>query len=528
MLGYVLEQRIRVSAAENVVGDVAKGIEPTLSSVCLLIQPRVGDGDSRLRGQHDQGFLILHREPSSTPLLGEINVAEYLAHRLYRRTQERMHRRVIGWESDGSGMVCDVRDPDWSWLANQEPEHAAPARRGSDEPPLLGRNSSRDKLHQLTRLSDDSQRSVAGVCNLGGQVDDPLQHDRKRKLGCESEPGLEEHILAIAAMGHRRRMYACRAGRRIGTIDPSGSGLLALVQPSERWKAVVMGTANGFKSILLATDGSPESSSAADAAISLALGSSAQVTVIHGWTLEVHHQHGYWDVEVRGEAERLVDAVVSRLRAAGVRSDRVISQADGKHVAAAVAVAASDFKADLVIVGSRGLSEWQSMFKHSVSHQLLSTLDCPLLVVRGRSLGADGGARRILLAIAGGDDIAPGVRAASAAAAAPGSKVLVVHVTQALTAEAVAYVEPDDEVAATMASTIKLLSDAEVTAEGVVTHSGPVALVIADIASRWQADLIVAGSSRMGNLAGLLLGSVSHDLLHVADRPVLIAARAGS
>ena len=289
-----------------------------------------------------------------------------------------------------------------------------------------------------------------------------------------------------------------------------------------------MGTSNGFKSILLATDGSPESSSAADAAISLALGSSAQVTVIHVWNLEVHHQHGYWDVEVRGEAERLVDAVVSRLRAAGVRSDRVISQADGKHVAAAVAVAASDFKADLVIVGSRGLSEWQSMFKHSVSHQLLSTLDCPLLVVRGRSLGADGGARRILLAIAGGDDIAPGVRAASAAAAAPGSKVLVVHVTQALTAEAVAYVEPDDEVAATMASTIKLLSDAEVTAEGVVTHSGPVALVIADIASRWQADLIVAGSSRMGNLAGLLLGSVSHDLLHVADRPVLIAARAGS
>ena len=79
-----------------------------------------------------------------------------------------------------------------------------------------------------------------------------------------------------------------------------------------------------------------------------------------------------------------------------------------------------------------------------------------------------------------------------------------------------------------MASTIKLLSDAEVTAEGVVTHSGPVALVIAEIASRWQADLIVAGSSRMGNLAGLLLGSVSHDLLHVADRPVLIAARAGS
>ena len=289
-----------------------------------------------------------------------------------------------------------------------------------------------------------------------------------------------------------------------------------------------MGTANGFKRILLATDGSPESSSAADAAISLALSSSAQVTVIHVWNLEVHHRHGYWDVEVRNEAEQLVDAVVSRLRAAGVRADRVISRADSKHVAAAVAVAASDFKADLVIVGSRGLSEWQSMFKHSVSHQLLSTLDCPLLVVRGRPIEADGGARRILLAIAGGDDIPAGVRAASAAAAAPGSKVLVVHVTQMLTAEAVAYVEPDDEVAATMASTIKLLSDAGVAADGVVTHSGPVAMVVAEIASNWRADLIVTGSSRIGDLASLLLGSVSHDLLHVADRPVLIAERVSS
>ena len=50
---------------------------------------------------------------------------------------------------------------------------------------------------------------------------------------------------------------------------------------------------------------------------------------------------------------------------------------------------------------------------------------------------------------------------------------------------------------------------------------------MADIASDWKADLIVSGSSRMGNLAALILGSVSHDLLHVTDRPVLIAQRVG-
>ena len=40
-----------------------------------------------------------------------------------------------------------------------------------------------------------------------------------------------------------------------------------------------------------------------------------------------------------------------------------------------------------------------------------------------------------------------------------------------------------------------------------------------------KADLIVVGSSRMGDIGSLFLGSVSHDLLHMTDRPVLVAER---
>jgi nucleotide-binding universal stress UspA family protein len=49
--------------------------------------------------------------------------------------------------------------------------------------------------------------------------------------------------------------------------------------------------------------------------------------------------------------------------------------------------------------------------------------------------------------------------------------------------------------------------------------------VVADAASRWQADLIILGSSRIGDLGSLLFGSVTHDLLRGPDLPVLLAER---
>lgn len=285
-----------------------------------------------------------------------------------------------------------------------------------------------------------------------------------------------------------------------------------------------MTTEQNFKKILLATDGSQESVAAADSTIALARSSNAEVKVVHVWNLEVHHRHGHWDVEVRSEAQQLVDSAVSRMRAAGVGAEGEILHADSDHIATAIAGEARNFNADLVVVGSRGLSDWQAMRKHSVSHQLLAKLDCPLLVVRSRPAGAV----RIIIAVAGGDDVAPAAGAATAVAS-PGTKALVVHVAQAIFgAQGFAYVEPEEEASETVARTVKLLTEAGITASALVAHAEPVGDVIAKVAREWDADLIVTGSSRMGDIASAILGSVSHDLLRVSDRAVLIAERATS
>jgi nucleotide-binding universal stress UspA family protein len=280
-----------------------------------------------------------------------------------------------------------------------------------------------------------------------------------------------------------------------------------------------------FERILLATDGSEASKAAVDATIAIAKSPTAKVRVAHVWNLEVHHRHGHWDVEMRSTAEKLVDATVERLFRAGVMAEREICRADSKHVAAAIACAAKAFEADLVVIGSRGLSDWQSLTQHSVSHQLLCGLDCPVLIVRGAANGVPVKVSKVLLAIAGGDDLAPGVRAA-VTVAHPDASVMVVHVAQAIIGvQGFAYVETGDEIRETMAQACRLLGDAGVEVHGVVAHEGPVAKAVAEIATEWDADLIVIGSSRMGDIGSLFLGSVSHDLLHIADRPVLIAER---
>jgi len=275
-----------------------------------------------------------------------------------------------------------------------------------------------------------------------------------------------------------------------------------------------MDIARRFERVLLATDGSEAARSAVDATIALAKSPAAKVRVAQVWNLEIRHRHGNADVEVRREAGKLVAATVERLFGAGIIAEREICRADGNHVAAAIACAAKVFGADLVVIGSQGLSDWRSLTQRSSTNEMLCGLDCPVLIVRGLPTGAAISPSRIILAIAGGEDLDPNLRAAFAVARR-GASVMVVHVAQAIFGlHGFAFLESPEEIRETIALACRMLTDAGVQAHGVVAHEGPVAQTVAKIATDWDADLIVVGSSRMGDIGSLFLGSVSHDLLH--------------
>jgi nucleotide-binding universal stress UspA family protein len=84
--------------------------------------------------------------------------------------------------------------------------------------------------------------------------------------------------------------------------------------------------------------------------------------------------------------------------------------------------------------------------------------------------------------------------------------------------------ESEDDAETAVRSAVDELTAAGVTAHGVIRDAifGHAAREILDDARQHEADVIVMGSRGRGDLAGLLLGSTAHKVIHLADLPVLV------
>jgi len=133
--------------------------------------------------------------------------------------------------------------------------------------------------------------------------------------------------------------------------------------------------------------------------------------------------------------------------------------------------------------------------------------------------------KRILVAVDGSDYSRRAIPAAIEVAKKFGSEVFVVHVHEHDLGRAAAYpVESDDQADEIVAEAIATIRGAGVSAEGEVrvAFMGKVADEIVEAAANRGANLIVMGSRGLSDVAGLLLGSVTHKVLHLAHVAVLI------
>ncbi|MGN6243485.1 MAG: universal stress protein [Motilibacteraceae bacterium] len=134
---------------------------------------------------------------------------------------------------------------------------------------------------------------------------------------------------------------------------------------------------------------------------------------------------------------------------------------------------------------------------------------------------------RLLVAVDGSEGAAKAVREAGRLAAAAGASVLVVHQRSDVPAPHGPVEDPEGEAAAERvvddaAAALNAAGVADVERRVVRGLAGEEARALLDVAREAGADIVVVGSRGLGRLEGLLLGSVSTKLVHLADRPVLV------
>ena len=136
-----------------------------------------------------------------------------------------------------------------------------------------------------------------------------------------------------------------------------------------------------FERILLAVDGSETSLRTVPVTRETAVRFGAEVTVLHV------REHEYsWgsdiDLETPDEATELVDGIVRQLKEEGVSARPEVRRVVLGLAPQEILRVAKDIDAQLIVMGTRGLTDWAGLLLGSVAHKVVHHATCPVLLVR--------------------------------------------------------------------------------------------------------------------------------------------------
>ena len=136
-----------------------------------------------------------------------------------------------------------------------------------------------------------------------------------------------------------------------------------------------------FERILVAVDGSPKSEKTIEIALDLARRYGSAVTVVH---VREYERYEGDDVDLGPPipADQLVQDVLNRFDAAGIEASGEIRRVSSGDTPEQIVEVAKQSQADLIVMGSRGMTEWKSLLLGGVANKVVHHATCPVLLVR--------------------------------------------------------------------------------------------------------------------------------------------------
>lgn len=293
---------------------------------------------------------------------------------------------------------------------------------------------------------------------------------------------------------------------------------------------------SNIRTIIIAVDESPESRAAVicGGALCARLGSRAILLhVSHRNPLDVppwlrdDHPTAYSHDAVR----TLLETDAALMHEAGAKEVAIHVRVGA--VPRVIADCATDFDADLIVLGRRGLGDAEGLILGSVSHEVEHLVDCPVMTVTDNTPACR--MRNILLAV---DDSSHAIRAAEVAgelAGASDAKLTIMYVmpdspplaageemARRVEYRQIANREAEEQKA------VGILDRAARRAQRYgaieierIIESGRPGRVIALRAAEIDADAICLGRRGLGTVGGLLHRSTSHKVSKEADGTVI-------
>jgi nucleotide-binding universal stress UspA family protein len=147
-----------------------------------------------------------------------------------------------------------------------------------------------------------------------------------------------------------------------------------------------------YTRILVAIDSSTTAQKALDEAIRLATALGASLCIAHAADESSLAQHGmglgtYINIDkvkddIRSSSNELLDQAIAKATAGGCKAERLLIESTKKRVAEMIAEAASQWNADLIVVGTHGRRGFERMLVGSVAENLVRIVTTSLLLVR--------------------------------------------------------------------------------------------------------------------------------------------------
>lgn len=135
-----------------------------------------------------------------------------------------------------------------------------------------------------------------------------------------------------------------------------------------------------FERILVATDSSEPSKRAVELAAGLGEDHGSEIIVLHA-VPRVVSRSGTSDLEEPDVARELVDETLRDLKDRGLNARGEIVRVLEGHMARGIVETAAAADADVIIMGTRGRSDFGGLFLGSVTHRVLHLAEKPVIVV---------------------------------------------------------------------------------------------------------------------------------------------------